>query len=881
MWNDLLLRLRSLFRRKNVEAEVDEELRFHFEKQVSKFMQSGMPPQEAKRRARLEFGGMEQLKEEHRDARGISFVETLMQDVRYGTRTLRKSAGFASVAALTLSLGIGATTAVFSVIYAALIQPLPYHHPESIFYLQTWSPQGYTQPASYPEYLDWRRENHVFSAIAAFNSFGSANFEGRSGPIALRKVSATDNFFEIFGVAPYLGRTFAPGEDQPGKNDVAILSHEVWRQQFGSQHEAVGKIIKLDGRPYAILGVMPAGFRFPINVRNAIYAPLNMPKEMAEARGTHWLPTVARIKPEISREQAQADMNRVLADVGRAYPDQGSGRRMKLQSLASYVVGNAGAPLLVLIFAVLAVLAIGCVNIAGLLFARGVKRQREVAVRSALGASRMRLIRQALTETLLLGLLGAVGGTVLAYGLLNAIRTLLITAVARGAEVQIDKTALFVALTIAVLTSLLAGLLPALRLSAVAPSPALKTGGSAGAGRGQHRLRAAFIATQVALALVLLVTSGLLLRVLSGLRGTDLGFDPDRLLTSEIDLSVADYENRDVIANFYRPLVEKVQAIPGVKAAGLIQVLPIQNWGWNSDMHIVGHPPDPPNEERLAEGRFVTPGYFDALGISLIRGRLLDDQLDTPTSQPVVVVNEAFVKKFFSREEDPIGQYVEGLVDKVMIVGVVRSIRQNIYQPPMAEMDICISQIPPKDALQAIPSMSLVVRTAMEPGSVVSSLRGVFHELDPGLPFREPLTMLQIVADVLVLERLENWLFGAFAFLAVLLAIVGIYGLISHEVELSTREIGVRTALGAPRAKVLAGIYRRVGLMLLVGMIAGLLMTWAAHKLFAALVIIRLVKDAGIISGLALGFIAAALVAALIPACRAMRVDPIVALRYE
>jgi len=675
-----------------------------------------------------------------------------------------------------------------------------------------------------------------------------------------------------------LGRTFAPGEDQPGKNDVAILSYELWEQAFGKQSSAIGQTVKLDGKSYTVIGVMPAGFRYPIGRRSAIYTPLHIPKEQADSRGTHWLPTLARLKSGVSRAQAQTDMDRVLEGVGRAYPDNSKGRKMELSEIAANIAGDT-QPLKLLMFAALALLAIGCVNVAGLLFARGVKREREVALRSAVGAGRWRIARQMLTETFLLAIAGAAVGALLAYVLLNLIQKLLISALARGADVRINGAALLVALALAVVTSLLAGLAPALRLSGTAPTRALKTGGSAGASRGQHRLRGAFIATQVALALVLLVVSGLLLRSLAGSLNTDLGFNPRGLITVEIDVSKGNYENRDVMADLYQPLLERIRAIPGVQEAGLIQMLPVQGGGTNGDVHIKGHPPDPPNQERLAEIRVLTPSYFPAMGISLVRGRMLDDQIDTPTSSAVVVVNEAFVAKFFSKDEDPIGQHLDGR--ETTIVGVVRSIRQDINEPPMAEMDYPLSQIPAKDALADLSSMQLVVRTSGAPEAAIPALRRTFHELDPGLPFRQPLTMRDIVADVLGFERLENWLFGTFAAFAVVLAIVGLYGLISHEVELSTHDIGVRLALGSTRRTVLAAIYRRVGLVLLTGVTAGLVMTWAARKLVESMIVIDAGKDAGVIIGLAAGLLATGLLAVVIPARRAASVDPMQALRYE
>ena len=810
-------------------------------------------------------------------------MTSLLQDLRFAIRQLRKSPGFTVTAVLTLALAVGAASAVFSVIYAVLIRPLPYDHPEKIFYLKTYVPQGYQQPSSYPEYLDWQRENHVFSALAGYSTIffsGSSNFEGPSGPVALSTVATTDNFFDVFGVHPLIGRTFAPGKDQPGKNDVVVLSYEVWQQNFGGQRTALGQTVKLNGSPSTVIGVMPAGFRFPVDSLNAIYTPIHIPKVAIEHRDYHWMETIARLKPGFSVAQAQADMNRVLNNLGNAYPDESKGRRMKLADLTSFVVEDTAPALKVLILAVLAVLAIGCVNIAGLLLARGVKREREIALRSAVGASRVRLVRQMLTESILLAVLGAAGGILLAYALLNAIRSLLIAAVSRGTDVQM-KPVLLATLAIAVFTSLLAGLVPALRLSGIAPYLAIKSGERSGSSRGQQRLRASFIITQVALALVLLVVSGLLLRALAGLRNADLGFNPDHLQTTEIYLSPGTYQGRNLLADFYRPLLEKVQAIPGVKAAGIIQMLPIQATGWNGGVDIVGHPPAPANQERLAEIRVTTPGYFKAFGISLVRGRMLDETIDTLTSPRVTVVNEAFVKKFFDKGEDPIGKHIND-DDKTTIVGVVRSVRQDIFSGrPLPEMDTSISQIPVAQMPVNISHMQLVVSTSVEPESIVPSLRHAFHEVDPGLPFRQPETMRNIVAHALIFQRLENWLFGTFASLAVLLAIVGLYGLISHEVELSSRDIGIRLALGATRVRVLAGVYRRVGVLLVLGVAIGLLVTAAVQKLLAAVLIIHANRDAPEVVALAAGLIFAGLLAALIPARRAAKVDPMVALRYE
>jgi len=808
-------------------------------------------------------------------------MRELHRSLQYAIRPLVNSPGFTASVVLTLSLTVAVSTAIFSVAYAVLIRPLPYDQPNRIFYLRTYSPQGYTQPASYPEYLDWRRQNHVFSALAAYNDYGNANFEAPSGALALNRVTATDNFFDVFGVAPLLGRTFAPGEDRLGKNDVVVLSHEVWKEHFAGAHDVIGKTVRLDARPYTVIGVMPAGFRYPIAVRDAIYTPLHMTrKEDVEARGNHWLPTVARLKSGVSVQQAEADMARVLEDLGKAYPDESMGRRMQLQDVAGFIVGNAAAPLKVLLLSVLALLMIGCTNIAGLLLARGVKREREIALRSVLGASRARIVSQVLWEALSLAVIGGAAGVLLCYALLGAMRALLVDALDRGAEVTVNLPVMLAGLAIAVLATIAAAALPSLRLSSVTPNAALKSGSAAGTTRGQHRLRAGFVITQVALAMVLLVTSGLLFRMLAGLRGTNLGFSRDHLVETAIQLSPEEYKGRDVLSTFYQPLLDRVNAIPGVQSAGLIHMVPLREWGWNSNTHIAGQPPNPPNEERLAEIRFVTPGYFDAMGISLLKGRLLDPRIDTPTSQPAMVVNEAFVKKFFPNGGDPIGQHIDDF-EKAEIVGVVRDVRQDLYQPPLAEMDFGIAQVPSDQLLAAVPKMHLLVRTRMEPGSVAPAIRDILRHLDPGVPALTVQTMRNVIDDVLTFERLENWLFGIFGALALLLSMVGLYALISHEVELSTREIGVRMALGATRAAVAVSLFRRVGLMLSCGVVAGLLLTKAAQKIISAVVVLQPASDAAVIFGLALGLFLTGLLSVWAPTRRAASVDPIVALRYE
>jgi predicted permease len=602
-------------------------------------------------------------------------------------------------------------------------------------------------------------------------------------------------------------------------------------------------------------------------------------------RGNHWMRIIARLKDGETIEHAQVDLNRVLANIGTAYPDSDGGRKAKLAPIADAVAGQTKGPLWTLLGAVLAVLAIGCVNIAGLLLARGVRREREMAMRTAIGASRTRIIGQVLTEGILLALLGAAGGVALASALLSAMRLFLIKALSRGADVHLNWAVLAASLAVAITASLVASLYPALRMSRVNPNTALKSGASAGSSRSQHRLRSAFVVTQVALTLVLLLVAGLLIRVVTRYRHADLGFDPSRILATDINLSRARYEGRDIQTAFYQPFLDRVRQIPGVRAAGLISTLPIENWGSNSDVHIAGQPPYPKNQEMLSEVRMVSEGYYDVFGIPLRSGRQLAPGLDTEQNHANnVVVNDAFVKKFMPAGLNPVGQHMDDdpkPEKQTQIVGVVGNIRQNIYGPPLAEHDYLIDEMPVKIKNDMLSGMTMVVRFSGSQDSVVSAMRAALHDVDPTVPFHQARTMTDVVSETLIFERMEGWLFGVFAALALGLALVGLFGLLSHEVELSTRDIGVRMALGASRGIVLTTIMRRVAWMLAGGIAAGIILTLGLRQLIGVVIYFDAQKEALSVVSVALLLAAAGTLASLIPAVRAASVEPMQALRNE
>jgi putative ABC transport system permease protein len=877
MLSKLKTALWTLLRRSQAERELDEELRHHIEQQTEQNVRLGMSPEEARHAARKAFGGVEQAKERSRDARGVRWLEELWQDLRFGARILLKQPGFTLITVITLALGIGANTAVFSVVNAVLLRPLPYPHPErlvKVMGVRTKTGAGYD--FSYLNFADYRSRNNVFEALTAFSDADATLLEGEV-PERISGLIVSADFFQALGVNMRLGRAFTTGDEQPGAESI-IVSHSLWQRRLERNPNVVGRRIMLNGKPKTIIAVTPANFNFTF-ARGEwdFFRPFDPKGNMETQRGAGYLQVLGKLRPGVAIEQADAEMRTIASGLEEQYRDSNGGKSIRLIPAHEYLVGDLNYALLVLLGAVGFVLLIACANVANLQLARAVGRGRETAIRAALGASRGRIVKQLLTESLVLSIVGGLIGLLFAAACTDLIMKFVPTDIPRIEEVGIDETVLAFSLGLAVLTSALSGLAPALQGSLLDLNEALKdVGRSATVGQGRSRLRSLLIVSEIALALALMIGAGLLIKSFQRLRHTSPGFAPQSVLTASVSLSSVRYSNDAQQVEFYRRAIERISNIPGVEAVGAIYPLPYGDGGLSSTFTIVDQPDPGPGARPRANGRMITSGYIRTMGIPLIKGRLLTDR-DGADAPKVLLVNETLVRRYFPRQ-DPIGKRLKLGLNQIdgEIVGVVGDVRDralNKEAPP--EFYLPYRYMTPS-------SMSFAARVKTgDPLNLAASLRAAVQEIDKDLPVYQVRTMESRVSDSLTRQRFSMTLLAALAGLALALSVAGIFSVISSLVAQRTHEIGIRTALGAQRRDVLRLILRQGMKLTIIGLGVGLVLSFALTRLMEEF--LYQVKPTDPMTFVIIPLILAgvALAACWIPAWRATKVDPLVVLRNE
>jgi putative ABC transport system permease protein len=882
---ELPLRFRSLFHKTRVENELSEELCFHLEKLIEENVARGITPEEARYAALRELGGVEQIKEECRDMRRVNYIENLIQDIRYGLRMLAKNPGFTAVVVLTLALGIGANTAIFSVVDAVLLRPLPY--PQSDHLAKIWGNfAGIGLPdnqnsISAPEFKDLESLNKSFTGIAAISG-ASANLGVGGTPQRVQAAVVSPSLFRILGAKAALGRTFLPEEGEAGHDKVLLLSYGLWKRGFGGEPGVVGSRLKINGASYAVVGVMPAGFHYPDGTE--IWAPLAFePKNLAPAnRGNHGLEVLARIKPEISLQQAREDMKavtRAVEDQNKDYPYAQFQFAFTLTPLLDEMVSGVQAALWILTGAVALVLLIACANVANLLLVRASAREREMAVRMAMGASRLRLMRQMLTESVLLSLLGGVAGFLIAHWGLHALIALTASVLPRVAAASLSGTVLTFTMLVSLGTGILFGLAPALHTSGEVKHESLKGGGrTSTAASVSQRLRHALIVAEIALSLVLLNGAGLLVKSFLRLQEVDGGFRPDHVLTMSLSLPQEKYSRPEQVRAFYRDVLDRVSKLPGVQAAGAADSLPLSGSGSSGTTTIDTQAVPPEAATPEADWRTVTAGYFQAMGIALVSGRYIDER-DSDHSPPVTVVDETLARTYWPGE-DAVGKRLHRgggspTAPWVTVVGVVRHVRyRTLEAPSRVEVYWPETQNPNQ-------SMSLAIRTSLDPLRLAAAVQKEVAAVDPEQPAYQVRTMDELVEGSLVGRRLATLLLSIFAGAALLLAAVGIYGIMAYWVSQRSNEMGIRRALGAQRGDVLGLVVGQGVKLTLIGVASGIIGALALTRSLSSLLYGVKPTDPSTFITVSLTLAAVALVASIIPALRATKVDPMVALRHE
>lgn len=868
------LRLRSLFRRGQVEAELNEELRYHLERQIEVNTAAGMSVEEARYAALRAMHGLDQRKEECRDMRRVRLIEDLWQDFRFGLRSLLKRPGFTAIALLALALGIGANTAIFSLVNAVILQPLPYRDPDrliSVYGTRNRSTQGSVGPT---DFLDYRSQNKTFEQFAASGSMMlPMNLTGSGEPERLNASIITGNYFDTFGVRPALGRGFSLENEKTGQDHVTVLSHAFWQTRFGGDPNIVNKTINLDGKAYEVLGVMPAEVVLPQPAQ--LWVPINFDADPEmKMRNARFLRGIGRLKEGVTLDQAQTDTDLIAAQLEQQYPDSNTGWSLRLIPLREILVGGSRTMLFILFGAVGFVLLIACANVANLLLVRAAARQKEIAMRTALGASRLRIIRQMITESLLLAIFGGALGALLAVAGVKLLVSLGEDNIPRTANVKIDATVLAFTLLISLATGLLFGLAPAIRTMKENLVDALKDGIRGGSeATVKNRTRSLLVVFESAIAVMLLIAAGLLIRSLVALQNVDPGFDPNNVLTLRVDLPRQKYNTPEKASNFFEQLETRVAGLPGVEAVGLITDLPLSGEARDMPYRVEGRPAT--SDIAFVDFRRVNKNYFSAMRIPLRRGRNFTEQ-EVRQSDKAIVVSQAFVDSVFPNEE-ALGKRLiiwSGIRNEPYeIIGIVGDTRyQSLQGEPSATM-----YVPTRELL----FVNLVIRTQGDPLSLVGGVRKEVNALDPDQPIAAIRPMTEWVAMSAAGARYRTTLLGLFALLAMILAATGIYGVMSYSVAQRTQEIGVRMALGARPLDVLKLVVRQGMMLVLIGVIVGLAGALALTRVMSSLLFGVTERDPITFVAVAALLIVVAFISCFVPAHRATRIDPLIALRCE
>ncbi|HEV2500868.1 MAG TPA: ABC transporter permease [Terriglobia bacterium] len=884
---ELLIRfwreLTHFLRRDRFQHDLAEEMREHLEEKAAELAASGMPAEEARLEAQRQFGNALLLREKSRDAWGFQWLETLLQDLRFGLRQLRRNPGFTAVAVITLALGIGANTAIFSVIDGVLINPLPFEHSNRLVLLGQRVPHFGTNVFTTPDFLAWKKQ--TFIPIAAHTSLSFNVGEGdRTQHLEAGLVSA--NFFSLLGVTPIVGRGFLPDEDRPNARRVVVLSYGVWQQDFGGGRSVLGKTLDLNGRPFTVIGVMPPKFSGGLPLTEGIWIPLESEPTFATTRlnrSIHWLFVFGRLKPGISLTRARSAMTAIAGSLGKQYPETDANLGVDVTPLADYVVGSIRPDLLMLFAAVGLVLLIACANVANLVLARSTARAKEIAVRIAVGAGRARLVRQMLTESVLLALVGGGLALVLTFLSLHVLRRLNPGNIPNLEQIGINPGVFLFVVVGCILTGVLFGVAPAYQGSKADLNEVLKEGSRvSGLGSGRKELRQILVVSEVALSLMLLIAAGLMVRSFRALESAPLGFNPHRLLVMQLTPNQPEHSVKEIPA-IYKRVLERVRALPGVDLAAIARDLPLVGANPSSPFSIAGQPAQSPQERPIARYRAISPDYFRTMGIPLVKGRAFTEE-DDATGPAVVIISQGMARRFWPHRS-PIGDQIKpasGASGWCTIIGIVGDVRKGgpVF-PIYPTMYYPYLQVPAEYIPLIEGSMRLVIRSSLPASGVVTLVRREVESVNSGTPVYNVQTMDEIVFTSTSRARFDMTLFGIFGLLALLMAIAGIYAIISYWVARRTHEIGIRIAIGASKGQVLRLVVRQGLRLALIGVVLGTIAALILTRFLSSLLYGVKATDPLTFVMAAVVLTAVALLACYLPARRATKVDPMVALRYE